>query len=241
MVKVIWQKATSPLRTRGLCNFIHLCTRPRFHPRRNLQVSNLDRCSRFLERHTSLMPSLHRPPDPTKQCCVCRDSGIWIVNSRNWTAQTRRPAPISSLLFLTRRRCIAGSAPSTPCTMDSSALETRSRRARRNQYDAAGAFSCARRRSDVTRCNDIEMITYGLLCVIRNHPIQPEVHNVSQRRQKRAKPRRPLVMIRRVVPEIYWRTGRRTDRHAHHNTPFLLPVSVFLHLILPRVSQLRRR
>jgi len=172
------------------------------------------------------MPSLHRPPDPTKQCCVCRDSGIWIVNSRNWTAQTRRPAPISSLLFLTRRRCIAGSAPSTPCTMDSSALETRSRRARRNQYDAAGAFSCARRRSDVTRCNDIEMITYGLLCVIRNHPIQPEVHNVSQRRQKRAKPRRPLVMIRRVVPGIYWRTGRRTDRQTR-SSQYSVPLASF--------------
>jgi len=36
-------------------------------------------------------------------------------------------------------------------------------RTRRNQYDAAGALACARRRSDVTRCNGIDVPPYGPL------------------------------------------------------------------------------
>ena len=52
------------------------------------------------------------------------------------------------------RRCIAGSAPGTPCTMESSILGVP--RTRRNQYAAAGALACARRtRGDVARCHDI--------------------------------------------------------------------------------------
>ena len=57
---------------------------------------------------------------------------------------------------------IAGSAPGTACTMDSSqSRRPPSSRIRRNQYDAAGALGCARRRSDVTRFSDMPL--YGLL------------------------------------------------------------------------------
>ena len=38
--------------------------------------------------------------------------------------------------------CIAGSAPGTPCTMDSSSPG----------HDAVGALACAQQHSDVTRC-----------------------------------------------------------------------------------------
>ena len=53
---------------------------------------------------------------------------------------------------------IAGFAP---CTMDSSSLGRRppSSRTRRNQYDAAGALACARRRNGVTRCNGIDTLS----------------------------------------------------------------------------------
>ena len=50
----------------------------------------------------------------------------------------------------------ANSAPDTPRTMDSSSLGARVARTRRNQYDAGGVLACARRRSDVDRCNVIE-------------------------------------------------------------------------------------
>ena len=49
-----------------------------------------------------------------------------------------------------RQWCTEGFAPSTPFTMDSSSFRTW-----HNQYDAAGALACARRRSDVTRCSGI--------------------------------------------------------------------------------------
>jgi len=55
--------------------------------------------------------------------------------------------------------------------------------------------------------------------------IKPEVHNVSLRRQRRTETQqeviciKKLVKIGRVVPKIWSRTDKQTDRHAHHNTP----------------------
>ena len=71
-------------------------------------------------------------------------------------------------------------------TKDSSSLGTRRRLTRRNQYDAAGALSGARRRNDVTRCNYIDMRTQHIIDIAH----KPEVHNASQRRHKRTESRR---------------------------------------------------
>jgi len=63
-----------------------------------------------------------------------------------------------------------------------------SSRIRGNQYDAAGALDCARRRNDVTRCNAIDMPPYGPLCANLTSSAQPEVHIVSQRLQGTTEP-----------------------------------------------------
>jgi len=65
---------------------------------------------------------------------------------------------------------LCGPAPDTPCTMDSSDLGARRRRTRRNQYDVAGALARARRRNDVTRCNDIHMPSYAQHVQLWRHP-----------------------------------------------------------------------
>jgi len=53
-------------------------------------------------------------------------------------------------------------------------------RRRRDQYCAAGALACTRRRSDVTRCSGIDMTSpCGQLCADVTSAVKPEVHNVS--------------------------------------------------------------
>jgi len=69
--------------------------------------------------------------------------------SRRQTTRTR------SFTLLRRQRCIAGSAPGTPCTTNSSSLGARRRL---EHYDAAGALACARRRNDVTGCNGVNIL-----------------------------------------------------------------------------------
>ena len=55
--------------------------------------------------------------------------------------------------------------------------------------------------------------------------IKPEIHNVTQRRQRRTEPRpqgicrQNFVPIGPAVPEICLRTDRHTDRRVDHNTP----------------------
>ena len=51
------------------------------------------------------------------------------------------------------------------------------------------ALSCARRRNDITHCNGIDMPSYGPLCANMTSSVKPEVHNLSQRRQRRTEPR----------------------------------------------------
>jgi len=48
-----------------------------------------------------------------------------------------------------------------------------------------GALACARRRNDVTRCNGTDVTPYGPLCANITSSIKPEVHNISQCRQRR--------------------------------------------------------
>jgi len=67
---------------------------------------------------------------------------------------------------------------------------------RRNHYDAAGALACARRRSDVTRCNGI--CIFGSLCANMTS-------SISQRRQ-----RRTIYIGWSDVTESLW---SRHDRH----------------------------
>jgi len=55
--------------------------------------------------------------------------------------------------------------------------------------------------------------------------IKPEVHNVSQRRQRRTEPRpqwiciKNLVKLGPAVPGIYSQTDTQTDRQTNRNTP----------------------
>jgi len=58
------------------------------------------------------------------------------------------PASANAVGSVTRRWCIAGFAPSTSCTMDSSSLDARRRL---GQYEPPGALPCTRRRNDVIR------------------------------------------------------------------------------------------
>jgi len=60
---------------------------------------------------------------------------------------------------------------------------------------------------------------------------EPEVHNVSQHRQKKTEPHKDLVTIGRVVIEICSRTNRQThrhterqSRHADRNTPLIINI-----------------
>jgi len=91
-----------------------------------------------------------------------------------------------------------------------------SSRTRRNQYDAVGTLSCARRRNDVIYCNDRST------CPHMTSSTTPETHNVSQRRQSRTQPR-PLTFtyflkIGHVVPEICSLADRHTDTHTNRQT-----------------------
>ena len=65
----------------------------------------------------------------------------------------------------------------------------KSSRTRLYQYNAEGTLACARRRSDVARCDGIDMPSYGPICADMTSSIKPEVHNVSQRCQRRPEPR----------------------------------------------------
>jgi len=55
--------------------------------------------------------------------------------------------------------------------------------------------------------------------------IPPDIHNLSQRRQKMTEPgpqvtrTKNLVKVGLVVQEICSHADRQTDRHAHHNSP----------------------
>ena len=88
--------------------------------------------------------------------------------------------------------CPVGSAPGTPCTMDSSSLGALvvldpMLQLRRSRCRGRRALACARRRNDVTRCNSTDIPQRSLLCIMSF--IKPEVHSVSQHRQMRTEPR----------------------------------------------------
>ena len=115
-------------------------------------------------------------------------------------------------------------APLTPLARWTRLVSAPVVRTRRNQHDAARALACARRRIDVAGCNSVDIPPRGPLCVNMTSSIKTEVHNVSQRHQRRTnKPRsgyanrhKSAVNIGRLVPEICSRKNTQTDlTHKH--------------------------
>ena len=134
----------------------------------------------------------------------------------------------------TEQWCIAYYAPSGRHPLHDGLVWSRrppSSRTRRNQYDAAGVFACAQRRNDFTLCNGIDMSPRGRLRTYMTSHIQPEVHNVSQRREMRTGPR-PEVTCTSISVKTdlsFWRyargqTNRHTDGPAYLSTPLQLEV-----------------
>ena len=93
---------------------------------------------------------------------------------------------------------------------------------RRSQYDAAEAFSCARRCSNVTRC---VIDRRASVWPVMSSVIKPEVNNISQRRQRRTEPRQKVTYAGKKS-DTDWTCSsgdmpaeRYRNRHAHHHTP----------------------
>ena len=89
------------------------------------------------------------------------------------------------------------------------------------------AAACARRRSDAGACRryGLDMLPQGPLQDNTTSSEKPEIHNISQRHQKRAAPRPQATRIENsaksgpAVVRIRSQTDRQADGHAHRNIP----------------------
>jgi len=59
------------------------------------------------------------------------------------------------------------------------------------------------------------MTRRGPLCENMTSPTKPEVHNISQRRQRRTKPRPQVACTKNC--RVVFKLCEQTDRHTHHN------------------------
>jgi len=99
---------------------------------------------------------------------------------------------------------------------------------RRGQYDPAGrGLFRARRCSDVTRCNGIGVPSYCPIFANVTSFIKPEVHNLSQRRQRRTEPRPYVTCIKKFGNDETCSSGDKladrhtqTDKHTHTHTHY---------------------
>jgi len=127
----------------------------------------------------------------TTYWCLNRSQSA--ATQRNSTSPCYKLMPMCSVVRRSNKIktisqwCIA---PLTPLARWTRLVSAPVVRTRRNQHDAARALACARRRIDVAGCNSVDIPPRGPLCVNMTSSIKPEVHNVSQRHQRRTnKPR----------------------------------------------------
>jgi len=86
---------------------------------------------------SSSLKQVYRPPDTAVETYAGLVRGLTDHNHVNVRKITQR--------------CTAGSAPGTPCSMDSSSLDNNENRLGSNQYDTSGALACTPRRHSLQR------------------------------------------------------------------------------------------